>query len=177
MKATSILLLGILLATTAAFAQMDIPKPGPELKKLDYFVGHWTAEGDVKPGPMGPGGKFSMDEHSEWMDGGYFVVIHSKYSGAGMPSGTSTAYMGYDTQEKVYTYDAFDSMGEATHSKGTVDGDNWVWTNDMKMGPQTMKARFSMKMMPPNAYSYKFEVSPDGTNWTLFMEGKDTRAK
>jgi hypothetical protein len=177
MKATSILLLGILLATTTAFAQMDIPKPGPELKKLDYFVGHWTAEGDVKPGPMGPGGKFTMDEHSEWMDGGYFVVIHSKYSGAGMPNGSSTAYMGYDTQEKVYTYDAFDSMGEATHSKGMVEGDNWTWMSDMKMGPQTMKARFSMKMMPPNAYSYKFEGSPDGTNWTLFMEGKDTRAK
>ena len=113
MKATSILLLGILLATTAAFAQMDIPKPGPELKKLDYFVGHWTAEGDVKPGPMGPGGKFTKEEHSEWMDGGYFVVIHSKYSGAGMPSGTSTAYMGYDTQEKVYTYDAFRQHGRS----------------------------------------------------------------
>src|ERR1022692_4897943 len=124
MKAPSILLLGILLLVTAAFAQMDTPKPGPELKKLDYFVGHWTSEGDVKPGPMGPGGKFTMEETTEWMDGGYFVVIHSKYSGGGMPSGTGTAYMGYDPQEKVYTYDEFNSMGEATHSKGTVDGDN-----------------------------------------------------
>jgi hypothetical protein len=177
MKTTSTLLLGVLLAATAAFAQMDIPKPGPEVKKLDYFVGHWTSEGNVKPGPMGPGGKFRMEEHSAWMDGGYFVVIHSKFSGGGMPSGTGTAYMGYDPQEKVYTYDEFNSMGEATHSKGTVDGDNWTWTSDMKMGPQTMKGRFSMKMMPPNAYSYKFEVSPDGTNWTLVMDGKDTRAK
>ena len=177
MKATSILLLGILLLATAAFAQMDTPKPGPELKKLDYFVGHWTSEGDVKPGPMGPGGKFTMEEHTEWMDGGYFVVIHSKYSGGGMPSGTGTAYMGYDPQEKVYTYDEFNSMGEATHSKGMVDGDTWTWTNDMKMGPQSMKGRFSMKMFSPTSYSYKFEMSPDGTNWTLVMDGKDTKVK
>ncbi len=177
MKSKSILFLGILLAATAAFAQMDIPKPGPEVKKLNFFVGHWTSVGDVKPGPMGPGGKFNMKEDSSWMDGGYFVVIHSRFSGGGMPNGTGTAFMGYDPQEKVYTYDEFNSMGEATHSKGTIDGDNWVWTNEMKMGPQTMKGRFSMKLMPPNAYSYKFETSPDGTNWTLVMEGKATKAK
>ncbi len=176
MKAPSILL-GILLLATVAFAQMDIPKPGPEHKKLDFFVGHWTSEGDTKPGPMGPGGKFTMQENSEWMDGGYFVVIHSKYSGGGMPNGTSIAYMGYDTQEKVYTYDEFNSMGEHVHSTGTLDGDNFIWTSDMKMGPQTMKGRFSMKLMPPNAYAYKFEVSPDGKDWSLVMEGKDTKAK
>jgi hypothetical protein len=176
MKSPS-LLLGILLLATTAFAQMDIPKPGPEVKKLDYFVGHWTSEGDVKPGPMGPGGKFTMQENSEWMEGGYFVVIHSKYSGGGMPDGTSTAYMGYDKQEKAYTYDEFNSMGEHTHSTGDIDGDNFTWMSDMKMGAMTMKGRFSMKLMPPNAYAYKFEVSPDGKAWTIVMDGKDTRAK
>jgi hypothetical protein len=40
-----------------------------------------------------------------------------------------------------------------------------------------MKGRFSMKMMPPNVYTYKFEISPDGTNWTLVMDGKDVRSK
>jgi Protein of unknown function (DUF1579) len=176
MKTLSILP-GILLLATMAFAQMDIPKPGPELKKLDFFVGHWTSDGDVKPGPMGPGGKFTMQENSEWMDGGYFVVIHSKYSGGGMPNGSSTAYMGYDSQEKVYTYDEFNSMGEHTHSTGTLEGDNFTWMSDMKMGPQTMKGRFTMKLMPPNAYAYKFEVSPDGKDWSLVMDGKDTRQK
>lgn len=176
MRATSILL-GILLLAPIALAQMDIPKPGPELKKLDFFVGHWTSEGDVKPGPMGPGGKFTAKEQSEWMDGGYFVVLHSKYSGGGMPNGTSTAYMGYDPQEKVYTYDEFNSMGEHNHSTGTLDGDNFTWMSDIKMGAMTMKGRFSMKLMPPNAYAYKFEVSPDGKNWTLVMDGKDIKAK
>jgi hypothetical protein len=68
-------------------------------------------------------------------------------------------------------------MGEATHSKGTVNGDTWVWNNDMKMGPQTVKARFTAKILSPTAYSYKFETSPDGNNWTAVMEGKETKVK
>lgn len=177
MTRTWTLLPGILLLATAAFAQMDIPKPGPELKKLDYFVGHWNSEGDMKPGPMGPGGKTQIDESTEWMEGGYFIVIHSKFNSAAMGSGSGIAFMGYDSREKAYTYDEFNSWGEATHSKGTVDGDNWTWTSDMKMGSQTMKTRFSMKIVSPTLYTYKFEVSPDGTNWTLVLDGKDTKTK
>jgi len=174
---TSALLIGILLFASSAFAQMEIPKPGPEVKKLDYFVGHWNSEADVKPGPMGPGGKYHADDHMEWMEGGFFVVLHSKFNGAGFGPGSSTAYMGYDPQEKVYTYDEFNSMGEATHSKATVEGDTWTWTNDWKMGAQTMKGRFTMKILSPTAYSYKYEASSDGTNWALWMEGKETKAK
>jgi hypothetical protein len=111
------------------------------------------------------------------MEGGYFAVIHAKFNGAGFPLGSSTAYMGYDAQEKVYTYDAFDSMGEATHSKGTVEGDTWTWLNDMKEGPQTMKGRYTMKILSPTAYSYKYEASSDGTKWTVLMEGKETKQK
>jgi len=176
MKRTLTLLFCLLLAAATAFAQ-ETPKPGPQHAKLDYYVGHWTSEGDVKAGPMGPGGKFHADDHIEWMDGHYFIVIHSKFTGGGMPSGSSTAYMGWDPNDKVYTYDEFNSTGEAVHSKGTVDGDNWVWTNDMKMGPQIMKGRFSVKILSPTSYTYKFEVSPDGNNWSLVMDGKETKQK
>src|SRR5207248_7827664 len=40
------LLLGI---ASSSRAQMETPKPAPELKKLDYFAGTWSAEGDIKP--------------------------------------------------------------------------------------------------------------------------------
>lgn len=177
MNRTLTLLFGILLLATAALAQMKAPKPGPEVKKLDYFVGHWTSEGDMKPGPMGPGGKFRSEDHVEWLDGGFFIVLHTKSTGGGMPDWTSTAYMGYDTQEKVYTYNVFDSIGENSSSKGTVDGGTWTWLSDMKMGPQNMKGRYTVKIVSPTAYNYKFEVSSDGTNWTLVMDGKETKAK
>ncbi|HYU48260.1 MAG TPA: DUF1579 family protein [Terriglobales bacterium] len=176
MKRTSIRLIGILLSTAAAIAQME-PKPAPELKKLDYFLGNWSSEGDSKPGPMGPGGKMTMTQDAKWMDGGFFVVIRSGFKAGAMGNGTGMAFLGYDPQDKVYTYDEFNSTGEVVHAKGTVDGDTWTWTNDMKMGPQTMKGRFTEKILSPTSYTFKFEMSADGTKWDTAMEGKATKSK
>jgi hypothetical protein len=155
---------------------MPTPKPGPEHKKLDYFLGTWTTDGDTKPGPMGPGGKVTGTTHNEWMAGGFFVVGHSDFKSP-MGNGTGIAFTGYDANDKVYTYDEFDSTGEAVHAKGTVDGDTWTWNSDDKMGGMTMKGRFTMKILSPTAYNFKFDMSQDGTSWTNVMEGKATKAK
>jgi hypothetical protein len=164
-----------LLVAIAVSAQAQMPTPGPELKKLDFLAGSWTSDGDIKPGPMGPGGKMSITEHIEWMEGGFFLVSHSNFKGGAMGNGSGTSYFGYDTNDKVYTYDEFNSMGEAEHSKGTVDGDTWTWNSDEKMGGMTMKGRFIMKVLSPTSYSFKFDMSQDGTTWTTVMDGKATK--
>lgn len=176
MKLRSVLLLSSVLIASTAFAQPAMPKPGPEHKKLDYFVGNWSSEGDMKPSPMGPGGKMNMQEENKWMDGGFFVVIHSSFTSA-MGNGSGIAFLGYDPQEKVYTYDEFNSYGESNHSKGTVDGDTWTWLSDVKAGPQTVKGRYTMKILSPTSYSYKFEMLPDGKAWTVILDGIDTKSK
>ena len=77
-RLSAALVISLLVAAfAAAQTQPQMPKPGPEVKKLDYFAGNWKTEGDMKPGPMGPGGKFSATEHNEWMDGGFFLLSHS----------------------------------------------------------------------------------------------------
>lgn len=165
------LLIGIALL---ARAQTELPKPAPELNKLDYFAGTWTAEGDVKPGPMGPGGKFKGTNRVHWMQGAFFLVTHSDFSGA-LGKGTETAYMGYDSSDNIYTYDSFNSLGEADHAKGNLHGDTWTWQSETRMGPRTMKARLTIKVLSPTAYHFKFEMSADGTTWNTVLEGKDTK--
>lgn len=176
MKRTLAIAMATMLLIVAASAQSaEAPKPGPEHKKLDYFVGHWSTESDIKPSPMGPGGKMVVNEDAKWMDGGFFVVIHTTFKSAAMGDGTSIAFMGYDSKEKVYTYDEFNSMGEVVHATGTVDGDTWNWKNEMRTGSQTMQARYTSKIVSPTSYTYKFEMSPDGTKWNLVMDGTQTR--
>ncbi len=170
-------MLSAVLAGLMAPAQtpVEMPKPAPELKKLDYFAGNWKVEGDMKPGPMGPGGKVSGTDSWGWMEGNFFLVNHSKFTGAGMGSGSGTAFMGYDTDKKMYTYDEFNSMGETVHSTGTVEGNTWTWLNEAKMGTQMMKGRFTVMIVSPTSYTFKFEVSQDGTAWNTVMEGKETK--
>ncbi len=164
-------LLGIALS---ARVQMETPKPAPELKKLDYFVGTWASEGEIKPGPMGSGGKFTGTNHVQWMDGAFFLVTQSEFNGA-MGKGTETAYMGYDSNDKMYTYDSFNTLGEADHAKGNVDGDTWTWQSETRVGAQTMKGRLTIKVLSATAYNFKFEMSPDGAAWTTVLEGKDKK--
>lgn len=175
MKRTLEIVISTFLLGALASAQAGPPQPAPELKKLDYFSGSWTSSGEAKPGPMGPGGKFTDAGKGEWMEGNFFLVIHSDFKGGAMGNAKGVAYMGYDPQEKVYTYDAFSSMGENIHSKGTLDGDTWNWANDFKMGPKTYKSRYTMKILSPTSYTFKAEMSEDGTKWDTMMEGKATK--
>jgi Protein of unknown function (DUF1579) len=158
----------------AARAQMEIPKPAPELEKLDYFAGTWTAEGKVTPGPMGSGGKFTGTNHVQWMDGGFFLVTRSEFNGA-MGKGTETSYMGYDSDDQMYTYDSFNSLGEADHAKGNVEGDTWTWQSETRIGAQRIKGRLTITVLSATTYDFKFEMSPDGTTWNTILEGKDTK--
>ncbi len=176
-RASAALLVSLLCAAfLAAQTQPQMPTPGPELKKLDYFAGNWKSDGDMKPSPFGPGGKFSATEQNEWMTGGFFLLSHADES-TPMGSGKGLAIFGYDTNEKVYTYQAYNSMGEAEHAKGTLSGDTWTWTNEEKMQGKLMRGRYTVKTLSPTAYTFKFEMAPESGEWTTVMEGKATKTK
>ncbi len=155
-------------------AQMTAPKPGPEVEKLGYFVGNWTVAGEVKPGPMGPGGKMTGSSDAAWVTGGFFVESREEFKGPPADS-SDLSVMGYNPDDKVYTYHAFDNTGHAAYYTGTVDGDTWTWTGTEKMGDQSMKGRYTATVVSPASYLFKFELSPDGTSWTTVMEGKATK--
>jgi len=169
------MMLGILLTIPVlAQAPPGPPKPGPEHKRLSYFVGKWAFEGEEKPGPFGPGGKFSGTETAEWFPGGFFVVSQSDGSG---PMGTmkGRSVTGYSAEEKAYTFHMIDNMGFEIAARGKVVGDTWTWTNDSKMGGKSYKGRFTVKEVSPTSYTMKFELSIDGAPFAVQMEGKATK--
>jgi hypothetical protein len=174
-RASTVVFVAVLALATAVTAQTPgPPKPGPEQKRLGYFVGNWITDAEMKPSPYGPGGKFTSKDHADWMPGGFFVVNHSDWKSP-MGDGTELAVMGYSTEDKVYTYHAFNSMGEAESSKGTVEGDAWTWMSNEKMGGKVMRGRFTVKELSPTSYTFKFEMAPEGGDWATVMEGKATK--
>ena len=174
MKITGMICAAILMMLTTGLAQMAMPKPGPEHKKLEMFVGSWALDGDTKPGAMGPGGKVTEYEKCEWMDGGFFLICHTDFKTA-TGDGSGLSILGYSTEDKAYTYREFNSWGEFYDSKGSVDGNTFVWTNVEKMGGTPYKGRFTIKISSPTSYDFTFEMSPDGTKWTTVMDGKATK--
>src|SRR5260370_31593811 len=130
-RALAVILIATFFCLAAVCAQPppQAPKPALELQRLNYFVGSWTTEADMKPGPFGPGGKYISKNHAEWMPGGFFLTSHNNMK-TPMGPGTELAVMGYKPDDKVYTYDAFKSMGETDHSTRTPFGDNWKGTSE-----------------------------------------------
>jgi hypothetical protein len=163
----------LMMLAVSSWGQMG-GKPGPEVKKLDYFLGTWTTEGTIGQGPWGAGGKFSSTDTTEWMNGDFFLIGHGDFK---MPpevggEGKETSIMGYDTTQNVYTRDGFNSQGQHESSKGTLTGDTWTFNSEANYGGTDVKQRFTIKVVSPTSYTMKFEVSIDGTNWLTFMEGK-----
>lgn len=152
------------------------PKPGPEHQKLAYFVGRWTIEGTMQPGPMGPGGQMTGTESCEWFPGGFHIVCRSEGKG---PTGEShgLSLLGYNGEQKRYTWYGIDNSGFGDGATGDVQGDTWNWQSESMMGGQSVKMRFTIKQQSADSYSWRMEMSMAGGPWTLAGEGRETRAK
>lgn len=107
------------------------PQPGPEEKRLGYFVGKWAEEAEWKPSPFGPGGKMTTRVTCEWFARGFSIVCRGDFSGA-MGNGKELSILSYSREDKVYLYYAVNSMGETESAKGAVTGAILTWRGDPK---------------------------------------------
>jgi Protein of unknown function (DUF1579) len=173
------LALCLVLASGLALAQApgEKPKPGPEHKRLGYYVGKWNTEGEVKANPFMPGGKMASKDTCEWYDGGFAVICRSDGKGP-MGSTKSLGILGYSTEEKVYTWYGVDNgpMTMATVARGTVDGGTWVYSDEAKMGGKMVKSRFTIKELSPSSYTFTWEMQGADGAWQSIIEAKATKA-
>jgi hypothetical protein len=165
-----------MVAATVAQQPAGPPQPGPEHKRLGYFIGKWTSSGDMKASAFGPGGPFNITETCEWLAGGFSIVCRSEGK---IPLGEAKgiSIMSYNSEEKRYEYYAANNIGMVEFSRGTVKGKEWDWSSESKMGGKPVKSHFILKEETPTTYSYKFEMSTDGAPMSVVMEGKSTKTK
>ena len=164
--------------SSAQSVAAQAPKPGPEHARLGYFVGKWTSEGEMKPGPMGPGGKMKSSDTCEWFEGKFSVICRYEGSGPMGPS-KSIGILGYSSEEKVYTYYGVDNTNMTMGSvpKGTVRGDTWTYTDESTMGGQKVKSRVTLKELSPTKYTFRMEMQgPDG-KWAPVMKSRNTKVQ
>jgi hypothetical protein len=152
------------------------PQPSPANKKLGVFVGTWKDEAEMKPGLFGPGGTMSLTETCEWFTGGFSVVCHTDSTGF-MGDLKTLTVLTYDTEEKVYRFYEFNSLGSTNTAKGTVDGDTWTFDGESKMGGKLVKSGFTIKLSSPDYAVLRSEFSVGGGPMTLLMELQGTRVK
>lgn len=157
-------------------AQSQPPKPGPEHKRLEVFVGNWTFQGEVKTGPAGPGGKVAGTDRNQLL-GGVFLERQVEETG---PMGKVTGRMmvGYDPIKKTYVTSAFDSTGGLGSGAVTVNGSTWTFLTSGVAGGKATQDRCAVTFAPGNnAIVVTCETSTDGKTWTPSFEGHWTKSR
>jgi hypothetical protein len=146
------------------------PKPGPEHKKLEYLVGKWTAEGEIKANEFAPAGKVVSTETATLGPGGFYV--ESRNEGQ---LGTRLAIISYDRHAKVYTSYYASSVGLVGTATGTVNGNTWTWMVEDKFAGKALKGRTTITMLSPTEQTSKYEMADGKGDYTTIVEGKATK--
>src|SRR5262245_46538576 len=93
----------LLLIAVYALAQAPaVPKPGPEHKKFDAFVGTWSYEGEAKKTVFGPAGKVTGTDVFEMLPGGFYIQHHYDEKNP-LANMKGTEIWAYDPIKRVYT--------------------------------------------------------------------------
>ena len=167
----------VLLSAVASRAQTPAPKPGPEHKKLDIWVGDWTYDGEDKATPLGPAGKHSGKISVRPILDGFFVEFRGEVKG---PRGTHRwlEIDGYDPLNKKFFWHNFGSDGHADAVTYTIDANTVSYSGTTVRGEKQYKMR-GTGVFTPDLMSWieKWEMSVDGKTWMQSSEDKFTKTK
>ncbi len=176
-RISMLLLLLVVCFATAVLAQAPAPKPDPALRKLSVLVGHWTYDGEYKPGPLGPGGKITGVYDAHMILGGFFMQAQETEKGA-MGETRNLEIDAYDPVNKTFTSDLYQSDGTKFSGTLTVAGNTITWAGRWVIAGRTYYFKEPFVLAPDlMSGAAKGEISTDGKTWTPFFEGKFTKAK
>ena len=146
------------------------PKPGPEHKKLEYSVGKWTVEGEIKANEFVPASKIVGTEICTLGPGGFYVECRVEDQ-----LGTRLAIVAYDSYAKAYTTFYASSAGFVGTGIGSVNGNTWTWMVEDKFAGKAVKGRTTVTTLSPTEYTSKYEMADEKGGYTTIVEGKATK--
>jgi hypothetical protein len=166
-KAVSLMIL--MFVAAAAEAQSSSPKPAPELKQWDVWVGNWTISGIAKDSPTGAEYKVDWHTHGRWILGGFFAELEHTWKGNGQEF-HHMEILSYDSAKKIHAVSGFSSDGTtwtltATFDNGTSDENMLVKGPDGELVTCHNAWVFSSDRM---AVSGTQECEQNGVRWTSF---------
>jgi hypothetical protein len=164
----------LFVATSPLMAQA--PKPGPEVKKLEAWVGTWAYEGDAKATPMGPATKISGTQTSRMVLNGFGLEWKGEEKGLfGAIQWSETDV--YDSAAKTYPFFGVQNDGVTWTGTNTIVGNVWKSTGTQTVKGVTYKTRAeSTPSADGKSWTQKFELSTDGKTWMPFMDLKLTKS-
>ena len=166
----------VLVFAVSVRAQTMAPKPDPELKKFDVFLGDWTYAGEYTAGPLGPASKVTGELTIKKILGGFFFQNQATEKG---PLGETRfiEIVGYDPMKKGLVSNEYHSDGTVLSGAYSFDENTCTYTGQLLVEGKPIMVKnvltFSADRMIVMA---KGELSLDGNTWVPWVEAKYTKA-
>lgn len=159
----------VFLVATAAFAQT----PSPKLKELKPFVGTYTCSGITFASDFGPEHPTRAKVTGAWKLGGYWLdVTYREIKTAKNPMPyTGSIVMGYDEGSKKFVDGFVDNFGGyGTQVSEGWDGDRFVMTGPVHMGPMTTEGRDVFVRKGAGVMTHMYEMKMPNGEWKKMDE-------
>jgi hypothetical protein len=171
LKISAFALLGIT-ALSALVLQLnaaDQPKPGPEHKKLEVWVGEWTYEGTGEVTPLTPSaGKFKGKLSGRVVLDGFFVMGQAEDVADDGYIFRNIWIIGYDPEKKAYLGRSFQNDGTFNSDTFEVTGNTWTTTGTRTAPDGKLYKTRMVQTFSPDGKSHTevYEYSADdGRTW------------
>lgn len=174
------LLMAIVCLTVAAAAFAQAPKPGPELQKLEPFIGQWDCTGEVFTSQeFGPGHPEVATVSAKWILGGFWVELHfAEKKTAKSPEPLDVLnFLSYDNEIKKFVLGSLDNGGgyETAQADGW-QGDLITFEGPIHNGTKTLIARDTFRKTGTTEIYHTFTIKV-GEGWKKIEEDRCRRAK
>jgi hypothetical protein len=166
---TMVSLMPLMFVVVAAVAQSSTPKPAPELKQWDVWVGNWMMLGKAKDSPTEPEYEVSWLMHGRRILGGFFVEVDRVLKRGGLEQ-RDLKILSYDPIKKIYIISGFSSDGTTWVSTATFDNEtslehSTITAPDGKLTTCRNSWAFRKDRMAVSGIS---ECEENGVRWVSF---------
>jgi hypothetical protein len=152
---------------------MEMPKLTDAHRKLQLLVGNWQGEEKMFPTPWdSKGGSAVGYMNNRLALDGFAVIQDYEHRREGVVKYWGHAIFTWDPNLQSYVLYWFDSLGVGQNVfQGSFDEKKLTLTYKSHQG----YTRASWEFTSDKSFSYRMEVSGDGTQWQAMMEGTYSR--
>ena len=157
-------------AKPAAPAKMEVPKPGPEMAKLQLLIGSFRVDEHIEASAWGPASLGAGFSHIKAGPGGFSLLVdYTTLSGA-MHGLKGHGVLGWDDNAKTYKEVWTDSMSPAIAvSTGAWEGDSLVMRSEGSMMGKPYKEEDVFSAISQEGFTLTISMAIDGAPMAKMM--------
>ena len=157
-------------ATPSPAATPELPKPAPELAKLQFLVGDWVHDELHHGGPTGVASRGVARSKIAWILGGHrLYMTYKSLTPAGEHEGRG--FLGWDGEEKTYRLEWYDNRGRADRYIGTFNPEEaLVLAGEPIVDGDRRRQQLTIKKQPGGKFLLTDESGPADQALKLTLE-------